>query len=1645
MNAVISVAYAFDQDTFLKAGRALFKARLKACGPDAESYLQQVWSDALADDMAGLTMDDALALAAEFWEYAAARPGEKIKVRVRRANGADGRELDRDVLEVIGQDRPFLVDSVMGEIAVLGLDVLAMFHPIVKVHRDGNADRVEAGDRAITESMIQVHVDRMSAEARARLEQEVTATLADVRDAVDDWKGMLAQMDEVIGHIETAPTNAPKEELDEALAFLRWLRAGQFTFLGCRDYRYIVGADGKLERKEPDIVDGSGLGVLRDPDRNVLRSTAEPLLLSPAIEAYLRAPSPVIVAKANMKSRVHRRVYMDYIGVKRYREDGSVIGETRFVGLFTSDAYDQMAREVPLIRRKVRRVIERSGKQPGSHSYKKLQNIVETYPRDELFQTEENDLLQLALGILHLYDRPRTKLFMRRDQFDRFVSCLLFVPRERYNSKVRELAGELIREAFNGRLSAFYPNFGDGPLARVHFIVGLNPFNHPEPDPAELERRIAALARTWEDELNAAARAAVDTALRRAVLTYVDGFSAGYRERFTPDDALADVRRMETVSGYQPLAARAYAAPGDGPGRLRVKLYRHGEQIALSEVLPVLENLGLHVQAEAGFPVRRQGADGAGETIWVHEFEARMAASTARDVASVADAFEDALLAVLSGQGEDDGFNKLVLAIGVTWRQAAFLRTCARYRQQSGLDPSQTLQEEAFAANPEIALGLLRLAETRFDPALDLDMKTRESHAKAIAADIRTRLDAVESLDHDRALRRILRLIEAVLRTNFYQTCADGSPKPWISLKIASRKLRDLPAPKPYREIFVWSPRVEGVHLRFGPVARGGLRWSDRREDFRTEVLGLVKAQQVKNAVIVPVGSKGGFYAKQLPDRSDREAWLAEGQEAYKVYLRGLLDITDNLAEDAVKRPENVVCWDGEDPYLVVAADKGTATFSDMANGVAQSEYDFWLGDAFASGGSAGYDHKKMGITARGAWVSVQRHFREMGKDIQTEPFTVIGVGDMSGDVFGNGMLLSKTIKLLAAFDHRDIFIDPDPADMDAAWNERNRLFQLPRSSWQDYDKSLISKGGGVFPRSAKAIPLSDEIRALTGLEGKTAAPNDLMRALLKAEVELIWFGGIGTYMKASHEQDWEVGDRANDPLRINGNEMNAAVIGEGANLGVTQAARIEYARHGGRCNADFVDNSAGVDSSDHEVNIKILLNPMVRDGQMDIPARNVLLESMTDAVAEHVLQHNYDQSLALTIAREHAAEDIDAHERLMDRLEKAGQLDRKVEGLPAAEQLRELKEQGLGLTRPEIAVLASYAKITLFDALVASSAPDDPHFSGMLVTYFPDHLASHAEAMHGHRLKREIIATRLANDMVNLGGPTFLSRAIESTGANVDAIARAFEAGRRIFRFKDFTDRINALDNKAPASVQTALHDEVIRLLRRQTYWLARRAMGRDAAPIAEVIAAYQPGVDALKTLVDTVVSPHDADGIASRMQAYVDQGAPVDLASDVARLKPLTSSSDVIDLARESAWPLAAAAALYHAVGARFRFDVLRGAGGQLSSSLHWDRLAMRRLIEDLYASQYALTTQVSAYAAKAGGALAAGVENPDRDWAVHLVESWTSQHSAEVDRADRTLEELGSSGVWALSKVAIASTQLRELAGCQTANQTASWPES
>jgi len=1636
MGAVVGVAHAYTRAEFMEAARRLWQEKFEfECGEIGNSFFSQIFDDALAEDLDQISAEDFAHLSLGFWDFAETRKNDEILVRVRPLVGLDGADLPRNVLEIVSQDRPFLVDSVMGEIGAQGYDILAMFHPIVQSRRDEEGVRIREGGRCLAESMIQVHLPPLDELSRRTLVEGVSATLDDVRVSVEDWADMRAQMDEAIAHLEQATTHASPEEVAESRDFLRWLRDDHFAFLGCRIYDFNVGEDGSMIDRLPSVQPTTGRGVLRDPDRHVLRKGSEPAVLTPAIETFLREPSPIIVAKANMKSRVHRRVYMDYIGVKRYRADGAVIGEARFVGLFTAEAYDQGASAVPLIRRKVRRVLERAGKTPGTHNAKKLRNTVENFPRDELFQMDENDLLEIGLGILHLHDRPRTKLFIRRDQFDRFVSALLYVPRDRYNSIVREQAGELIRDAFGGRLSAFYPQFGDSPLARVHYIIGLNPFDHPEPYLVELERQVTRLSRTWEDDFETHARLNASEEIRLRMHAYQGGFKAGYREMYDPEEALDDVIKLESLKTDQTIAVRVYRGSDDKETALRLKIYRLAQPVVLSNVMPVLENLGLRVVQETGFLVdRRSEGSQVLDRGYVHDFEMESAALKVRTLEEIAPVLEDAILAVADGQTEDDGFNRLILEIGVSWREAAFLRTCSRYRQQTGLDPSQAIQEEALASNPEIALDLLELVRIKFDPKRAGSLESRVENAKAAGDSIRHKLESVASLDHDRVLRRMLRLIEVTLRTNFYQRDSDGNLKARIAIKIASEDLEELPLPKPYREIFVWAPDVEGVHIRFGPVARGGLRWSDRRDDFRTEVLGLVKAQQVKNAVIVPVGSKGGFYPKTLPKNGNRDEIFNSGKEAYKTFIRGLLDITDNIVDETVVRPSSTISWDDEDPYLVVAADKGTATFSDTANGLAEDEFDFWLGDAFASGGSAGYDHKKMGITARGAWESVKRHFREMGKDIQSEPFTVVGVGDMSGDVFGNGMLLSKQIRLLAAFDHRDIFIDPDPGDCEQLWQERKRLFDESRTSWQDYDKSLISKGGGVFARSAKTVEISEEIKAMTGLVDDKVSPTNLINALLKAEAELLWFGGIGSYVKSTREQHWEVSDKTNDALRVDATEVGAKVIGEGANLGFTQAARIEFAEHGGRVNGDFVDNSAGVDSSDHEVNIKILLRPMMRGGEMSREARDELLASMTDDVADHVLCHNYDQTLALTLSENSAVADLDAHERFMSRLEAAGQLDREVEFLPSTEQVRVLKDKGQGLSRPELAVLISYAKITLFGELVSSNLPDDPHFASMLKNYFPTALHGFEEGMQHHRLKREIIATILASEMINLGGPTFVRRAIDSTSATVPVIARAFEAGRDIFGFADLTNRINGLDNKAPVEVQIQLHEEIIRLLRRQTYWLVRRSRGQENTQdqrISDVIDSYKPGLEELKSMVYEIISDHERNGIAERRDAFIEAGAPAELAQSVAELRPLTSSTDVIDLALRKDWPLESTARLYHAIGARFGFDRLRGMGQEVSSELHWDRLAVRRLMEDFYASQQAFTASAMRFALQAGGGLQAGVENPTRDWAISLVEAWSIVNDEEACRVDSVQHELDNSGVWTLSKLAIASTQLRELA--------------
>jgi len=1578
---------ACDIDTLTQAFAKPLGLDPKALPAPQRQFLQQVHDDCAADELSDFSPADLGAAMADLWRFGEGANGEPL-IRLRHWTGK------RDLLEIVQDDKPFLVDSVMGEVAEGGYSVRAMVHPVVEL---------EGGRRL---SLIQVHLDAVGEDRAEALIAAIRLVLADVRVAVDDFKAMRAWMRRAIDELAAARIPASDEEREEALGFLRWLEGERFVFLGARVYEYPRTADGGYAPEEPLIRPEGSLGVLRDDARSVLRRANEPAVLSPHLRRYLETDAPLIVAKSNLRSRVHRRGYMDYVGIKRYGPDGRPSGEVRFVGLFTAEAYEEPVREVPLIRRKAARVLDRANTVPGGHNEKRLRNIVETYPRDELFQTGEDELLAIASGILHLYDRPRVRLFMRRDPFDRFVSVLFFVPRERYDSAVRRRAGAILAEAFGGHVSAYYPNFSDAPLARVHFIIAVQPGHHREPDLGTLEAQLTETARTWEDRFEAAVREGGVPAghVAEALARYAHAFSPGYRDRYDAAEALTDIAVVGAMT-TEAVRVRAYRLPTDEAIYFRFKLYRPGGAAPLADVLPILEHMGLKAIIEEGFPICPTGRD----PVWVHEFLIEDPAGADLSLADVAAAFEDAFVAVWTGKTESDGFNRLVLELGVSWREAALIRALARFRQQTGLDPSQAVQEAALSDHPEVARLILRLFAIKFDPATGADLKAREEQARGVMAEIIEALQQVDSLDADRVLRRLALLVGAAKRTNYYQA------KPYISFKIASGELEDLPAPKPFREIFVWAPHVEGVHLRFGPVARGGLRWSDRRDDFRTEVLGLVKAQQVKNAVIVPVGSKGGFYPKCLPKGGSPDAVREEAVRAYKTFLFGLLDLTDNIdASGKVVHPDGVICHDADDPYLVVAADKGTATFSDAANGVAE-DYGFWLGDAFASGGSAGYDHKAMGITARGAWEAVKRHFREMGKDIQIEPFTVVGVGDMSGDVFGNGMLLSEQTRLIAAFDHRHIFIDPDP-DAAVSFAERKRLFALPRSSWDDYDRAKVSKGGEVYARVLKSVTLSPEAAAALDLKPVPMTPADVITAILMAKVELLYLGGIGTYVKARGETNADAGDKANDAVRIDGADLRCKVVGEGANLGFTQAGRIEFARAGGRINTDAIDNSAGVDTSDHEVNIKILTGMEEAAGKLTRPDRDALLAEMTDDVAAHVLAHNYDQTLALSLLEQEAASEIAAHGQFMTELVEKGRLDRKVEGLPGPTAMLDLAQAGKGLTRPELAVLLAYGKLDLFHDTVASPAPDDPYFFEPLKGYFPKPLWRFEDDMARHRLRREIIATVLGNEIVNLCGPTFPSRLRAAAGCDTAALVIAFEAARRVLRIDEEWDSVAALDNKVPAPAQLALFQALSAAQRAQTFWLARRAKV-DGVTVQGLIDEFRPAVDELKTLIPGVLSPYEQETVAKRTAAFVKAGAPEDLAQQIAALQWLTTAADLVDLAGASRQPLANVTRLYHQVGAAFAFDRMRAAAGAFRGGDSFERLATRRLIEDMLCEQTSLT-----------GAVLKTANGADPKAAVA---DWSAQHAEPVQGVKSAVEDIEKAGGdWTFAKLTIVNAALREL---------------
>jgi glutamate dehydrogenase len=1601
LNAKLAAVHKIGAARLGKAERAAFS-----------EALDQFYANVSPDEVVNAETEELYGAALALWKFGANRKPDTPRVRLYNPRMSEhGWESPHSVLEVINDDMPFLVDSLTAFLTERGIGIHTLLHPVLAVSRDAKGARTgllaPGAKGAVRESVIQAQVDQIGDDATlATLETELRQVLADIRAAVEDWKPILAKLTEVKAALRK---DAPKQAADsvgEVVEFLEWLADNHFTFLGYREYR--IGEGRKLGS---DLVEGSGLGLMRDPDYTILRDAAGSFAhWSPEMDAFVADASPLLILKANRRSTVHRSAHFDLIGVKHYDAKGRVIGEHAFIGHFTSSAYNRSPRAIPLLRQKVERIIAKAGFAPASHDGKALTNVLETYPRDELFQSADDQLFQNALGVLHLATRPRTRLFVRPDRFGRFVSCLIYVPRERYNTELRVKMGDILANAFNGRVATWTPSFGDEALARVHFVVAIQHGGADDYDVAAIEQQIIGTVRSWGDVLRDALIDKIgEHEGNRLHALYRRGFTSSYRDAFNTVNAIADIEKMEQLTEENSLVLKFYRRLEDPDSAVRFKLFRLGQGVPLSDCLPVLEHMGFRVLEEFPFEIAR-----ADEEIWLHDFYMQSADGSDLVLSDLREKLEDAFAAVWSGKADDDPLNRLVLLAGLTARETVLLRAYSRFLRQARIPYSVEYMEDALAGNPGIARSLVALFHAMFDPATGDDASARDALAARISDEIEAALEAVASLDVDNILRRFRNAIQATLRTNCYQPGTDGLPKDYVSFKFDCAKLDDLPLPRPWREIFVYSTWIEGVHLRGGPVARGGLRWSDRKEDYRTEVLGLVKAQQVKNAVIVPVGSKGGFLPKSQPAGGSRDEVLAEAIRCYKTFLSGLLDITDNLDGLDVVPPKSVIRRDGDDPYLVVAADKGTATFSDIANGVA-ADYGFWLDDAFASGGSNGYDHKGMGITAKGGWEAVKRHFRELGHDTQTQPFTVIGCGDMSGDVFGNGMLLSDQIKLVAAFDHRDIFIDPNPNPA-KTHAERVRMFALPRSSWQDYNAKLISKGGGIFPRSSKSITLTPEIKALTGLKADRATPFELINALLKTPTDLLWFGGIGTYIKATAESHADAGDRANDAIRVDAPQLRARVIGEGANLGVTQLARIELSAAGVKVNTDAVDNSAGVDCSDHEVNIKIALGAVVGAGDMTEKQRNTLLAKMTDEVGELVLKTNYNQTLAISLVEARAPALLEDHARFMRALEAAGLLDRAVEQLPTDEELAERRQGGRGLTRPEISVLVAYAKITVFSELTRSDVPDDPYMERFLVNYMPGPIrAKYKGVLQTHRLRREIIATVAANALVNEAGPTLHNRLREETGASVGEIVRAFIIAREVFGLRGIANDINALDNKVAAATQTEMHLALSDMIAAQSLRLLQAGGGRS---IGEAVAFYSPGVEQIATTADRTITDFSKKRLTLRTAELSKAGAPKALAGKVAALELLGGAFDVIEVADDLGRDVSDVAANYFAAGARFGLDWLRSVSREVKPADHWERIALGRLMADLRAQQSAI----------GAAALALKGAKPG----VASIAKWSEANAETTDRADRLIAELRSAGALSVAKLAVASSQLRAVSG-------------
>jgi len=1573
-----------------------------------ESFVRQYYQWVPAEDLADRNPLDLYGAAVAHYNLAQQRAPGEAKVRVYNPEFEQhGWQSPHTLIEIVSDDMPFIVDSVTMQLGRLGYGIDLVIHPVMRVRRDADGHLVEVlepeavdADGAIRESILHAEVAREH--DRAKLDQlgnSIERVLADVRAAVEDWEPMRAHTQELIDEFDrTPPPTIDQALVDETKAFLGWLAQDNFTFIGYREYDLID--EGDEARLQP--IEQSGLGILKTPP------TKAPKKLTRKALAVGREPQILLLTKANSPSPIHRPAYLDYIGVKKYSNDGQVMGERRFLGLYTTRAYKASPRSIPIIRGKVEGVLEQAGFPPASHDRKALLEILESYTRDSLFQMETEDLFNVAIGVLGLGERQRLRLFLWRDPLDRFVECLVCIPRDRFNTENRERVGRILMEALGGAALDWTLQLSESRLARVHYIIRLGEDPVTGYDVATIEARLVQVIRAWADELREAL--IEDHGEEDGIKLfkrYEQAFPAGYRSDWVARSAVADIARIEELASTQDPITSTYRPLEAPEGLVRLKLFSSGG-VLLSDVLPTLEHLGAKVADERPYEVLP--ADRA--SVWIYDFGLQ---ADAENLERVRDLLHEAFLGVWRGELEDDGLNGLVLGATLTGRQVSVIRAIAKYLRQGGIGFSDAYIERTLTGHPDIARLLTRLFEARLDP----DARDDDA-AERLGNEIGEALDAVPSLDEDRILRSFLSVVRAIVRTNAFQNDADGKPHPYLSFKLDSARIPVLPLPRPQFEIFVYSPRVEAVHLRGGKVARGGIRWSDRREDFRTEVLGLMKAQMVKNALIVPVGAKGGFVLKRPPSSGGREALQTEAIACYKTFLSGMLDITDNIVEGEVVPPKRVVRYDDDDPYLVVAADKGTATFSDIANDVSQS-YAFWLGDAFASGGSYGYDHKQMGITARGAWESVKRHFRELGTDIQTTDFTAVGIGDMSGDVFGNGMLLSERTRLIAAFNHMHVFIDPDP-DPEKSHQERWRLFDLPRSQWSDYDESLISEGGGVYPRTAKSIALSPQAREALNIEDERLAPNELIQAILKAPVDLLFNGGIGTYVKASTESHADVGDKANDAVRVDARQLRCKVVGEGGNLGLTQRARIEYAltggpdNKGGRINTDAIDNVAGVNTSDHEVNIKILLDGLVADGDLTEKQRNELLAEMTDSVGAQVLYGSYTQTQAISLALAQAPPMVDVHARLIRYLEQNAGLNRKLEFLPSDDAIEERKAAHQGLVTPELAVVMAYCKIHLYKLLLESDLPEDGYLAHDLERYFPEPLPErYSDRMKKHRLKREIIATVVANQLVDRAGTTFSFRLAEETGAGPAVLARAYATAREVLDMRSFWAAVEGLDNKVPAQTQLQMLIEGRRLVERATRWLVRA--NPYQVSIAQTIRRFEPGAKMLAASLPGALEGADReafDAIASKLEAA---SVPADLARRTAGMQSMLALFDIVEVAASTNQDQEKVLRVYFRLGSRLELNWLRDRIIELPRANRWQALARAALRDDLFNLYRELTRKVLE---------AAGSE----DGSDEAIDAWSERNAAELERALGVVGEVRASRIYDNTTLPVALREVRSL---------------